>query len=124
MAVLLIYWDPRFGTYEKLDISRARQLTVELANELIKRVNDSEKLRPYLKNYPFTIENVQIAVGYNGQKPIVDGELEYSSLIKGIIRYKDRDANTQKFHTIHQESYEEATQKLKSKKFVEVQETL
>ena len=43
---------PRFTINEKIDIPKVRKLTIELANDLIKRVNNSKKLRPYLKNYP------------------------------------------------------------------------
>ena len=101
---------PGFATYEKIDIPTARRLILELSGELIKRVNESEELRPYLKNYPFTVQNVKILLGYNGDEPIAENELEHALAKNGIIYYKNIDKQANRFRTVFKETYEQALQ--------------
>ena len=102
---------PGFGTKEGLDVSRSRQLLLELASELINCVNQSEKLRPYLKNYLFTIENVQITLSYRGNNPNQQA-VKLAFLKESTITYEKIDDKTDKYETLFRESYDEAIQKL------------
>jgi len=76
---------PCFVTNEKLDIFKTRKLIVELTVELIDRVNDSEKLRPYLVQYPFTFQNIEMTIAYRREEVIENNELEFAYLKDGII---------------------------------------
>lgn len=51
-----------FDYYGQLSKDISRKILVESATDLIKRINDSVELRPYLKNYPFTGNNVTITI--------------------------------------------------------------
>jgi len=105
---------PRFATHEKLNIPRSRELIIELSNELIKRVNESEELRPYLKNYPFTFQNIGMTVTYRGDEPLGNNELEFSFLKKGLIYYEDTDLETKRYKVVHRETFEEAVTQAKN----------
>ena len=47
---------------EPIMIDQARKLIVTIAEEFLTKINANETLRPYLKNYPFTIHNMSIAL--------------------------------------------------------------
>ena len=44
------------------NIDELRELTVLATEDLLKRFNSDEKIRPFLKNYPFTEKNIRIAI--------------------------------------------------------------
>jgi hypothetical protein len=51
-----------FYCYKHLDVPEARRLFVASALEFIERMNSNEKLRPFLEEYPATIENIKIDI--------------------------------------------------------------
>jgi len=65
-----------FRVNEKVTIDQARKMYVKYNEELVKRFNEDEEIRPYLKNYPFTHKNVKVNFiyfpdDYNSEIPIV-----------------------------------------------------
>ena len=109
--------DLRFNSVKKLTISEARKFYVNIIEELISKVNNDKKVRPYLHDYPFTRKNVDIMiVFYNShnyiKKNLVEENVALIGMtIKGHIIYKIYDHTKDEYHdlvTIHEESYEEA----------------
>ncbi len=47
-----------------------RELVIKITEDLLRRYNDNEKIRPYLKNYPFTDRNVRIGILLTDEKGI------------------------------------------------------
>lgn len=45
----------------------AFQMGIELVEELVKRYNNDTKIRPHLKSYPFTHENVDMTIFFNDE---------------------------------------------------------
>jgi hypothetical protein len=53
-----------YFSFEKMTVEDARKLYVDIAEGYISRYNKNEQIRPYLHNYPFTIDNFHILIGF------------------------------------------------------------
>ena len=67
----------------------ARQLLVEVTESFLSAINNNEKLRPYLKEYPFPASRVKIFIGFVDQRylPYSDGSIEELTLDENEITY-------------------------------------
>lgn len=107
-----------FVAYRKGSIEEAREIEVKAIQRFIKLINEDEKLRPYLCEFPFPSRGIEVSISYNKQDdsfyPI--GELAFISHINGIIRYKTYDPKTDQFTLLYQEPYEEASKLVQANK--------
>ncbi len=105
-----------FNYYKDADIEHARELLMAGATLFLNKINSNEQIRPYLDNYPFRPENIQIIIYL--QTPIGSppdfGKLIVVSMSDGILRYSIENSKTGPLITIHEETYEEASEKLHS----------
>ena len=104
-----------FNYYHEVDINQARELLLKAGNVFLKEINESEKIRPYLANYPFKPENIEIAIFvYNSDGSDQSLEkLRVITLWKGVLSYKIGILDSQDFRTqIYEETYEEAMAKI------------
>ena len=101
-----------FNCYHPLSIDESRRLVVDCVNEYLKSVNENKEIRPYLHNFPFNEQNIELAIFIfedNKFTKIQPGQVSSVSTLNGKIRYKTRSAEDQyKRETLHQETYEEA----------------
>jgi len=105
-----------FNYYQPITIEEGRNLLITSIDIFVKAVNDDERIRPYLANYPFEPKNVQIRIflrNPNGSNP-GPGEFAVISSIDGILEYDVNDPKNPLFTTIHKESYQEALQAQKT----------
>lgn len=96
-----------FNYYQEVDLNSARDLIVYAIKEYLSDINNNQKIRPYLHEYPFTSKNVEIRIFIYGpdRRKLPPEKIGYISSRKGILRYyirKDDD------HPICQETYDEA----------------
>jgi len=56
--------DVSFNVYHKGTIEEARVLMVKAKTKLVEKVNTHEKIRPYLKHYPFRLEDAEISLAF------------------------------------------------------------
>lgn len=101
-----------FDCRRLLTITSARILLVKAVDTFAKVVNNEEKIRPYLGNYPFEPKNIEIRIFI--QKPdgsdFGEGQLTVASFTDGTLNYK---ISSSHLVTIHSESYAEAVAKLR-----------
>lgn len=104
---------------DPMTIEEGRRAIVDCVQEYLKDINTDEALRPYLKVYPFTIDNLHIAI-FHGAK---DGGLVFDPILELIaadefgVVYKTRDPdNIYKYKNIYKETYEEALAILQKEK--------
>lgn len=96
-----------FETEEPMHISNGRKLIIDCVNELLDMVNADEKIRPFLHNYPFTADNLEIRIfchdksGRTAQCP----DLCIVSSIEGVIKYKVNNKND-RLEVIHKEPFQ------------------
>jgi hypothetical protein len=103
-----------FNYFKEVDIAKARELLMTVGVLFLKTINGNEKIRPFLQNYPFKPENIQIRIFLhkpNGLKPEPD-KLTVASLISGKLKYKITSSETEHLITVYEETYPEAAAKL------------
>lgn len=67
--------DMSFHVYRRGTLEEARELMVQAKTRLVEKVNAHEKIRPYLKNYPFKLEDAGILLSFrkkNGSRYLDD----------------------------------------------------
>lgn len=75
------FWSDEYPSKE-----RARQIFLEVTDYILFNYNSSEKLRPFLVNYPFNPRNVEVTIFF--YKVSLEGEIETVSGFKDKIFYK------------------------------------
>ena len=108
LALAFVYNKP-------IDIDQGREFLVYAAETFIDIINEDERIRPYLYNYPFKPKNVEIRIFINNpDNSLVDaGKLCIISLIDNYCAYKIWDIQTGRLKTILKETFEEAKEKIK-----------
>lgn len=75
--------------YSPLEISEARKLALFVVDKFLSNINRDEKVRPYLKKYPFEAEGLKIFLSFyysNGTLRQV-GELDHIVIHEGRLYY-------------------------------------
>ena len=104
-----------FKSYEPFDIQRGRKLIVDCVNEYLKNVNENEQVRPYLHNYPFLPENIEMVIF--GPNLIEDPpNLKSVSLREGVIEYRIKKTENSPLENTHEETFQEALKILEEEK--------
>ena len=57
-----------FKTMGPGEIKKSRKIIIDLANDLLKRINNQEALQNYLSNRPFTVKNISISITFTDDK--------------------------------------------------------
>lgn len=81
--------DVLFAYYKKSTVDDARKMEVNAIQELLRRINTHEKIRPYLREYPFHADRIGISISFrtktNGHP--LDGSVAHVSIGKSKIFY-------------------------------------
>ncbi len=99
-----------FDYFNELDISTGRRLLVHCLQAYLQEINENKEIRKYLKNYPFTVNNIELRIWIkkpdgsqiNKEKP------SYLSAINGKLYYNFDDPKSYSRTILHQESFGEA----------------
>jgi len=81
--------DVIFVAYRNATVEEARKIEVTAIQKLVKRINEHEKIRPFLREYPFRPTRVGVSVSFrdeNDERPH-DGSVAYVCFAKNIIFY-------------------------------------
>ncbi len=104
--VEVLFWADRKGTIEE-----ARRIIVTSKRALLDKINAHEKIRPFLREYPFTIDRASTSISFvdkkNG-KHYTDGSVAYALEAKGRIIYRRDAVNSPILLALYDEPYEEA----------------
>ena len=85
----------------------------------MKKYNINVKIRPFLHNFPFTLENMKISLSFEDESHKNQGEgyVAYAFIGKNRqIFYLGYDHKTEKLYDIHCEPYEKALEIVKNPK--------
>ena len=104
----------KFQYLQEVDLITARQLVTNAAKDYLSAINSSEKIRPYLKNYPFTLENIEITIFFltPDRNYLAFGEIECVDCTHGVVKYYVRNETDIIGEPFLQETYEEALKSL------------
>ena len=108
-----------FDSYRTISIEEARPILVDCVNTYMNAVNEDKELKPYLKNTPFTPQNIEISIYFNSPRgeEVYDPYLSIASTLCGKLIYRTKEKG-QKFGYKSEivESYEDAVKILSEKK--------
>jgi len=100
-----------FQYLQLLNIEEARKMIIYTVHTYLKNINSNKKIRPYLHNYPFTINNVRVAILVcqpDGDSPS-KGNIRHISISRGILTYTlARPDKTSRMPILLEETYAEA----------------
>lgn len=99
-----------FYYYKEVDLETARKLIVYCVDEYLAAINSNKKIRPYLVNYPFTEQNIEIRLFICGpdRRALPIGKISNASAIDGTLEYEAKSNEKYKSSTLHQETYQQA----------------
>lgn len=97
-----------FIVYKKSTIDESRNLELNLIKKLCHFVNSNEKIRPYLREFPFPIESAHISLSFQTQNNEFENGICHVTQARNIIFYSILDAETDSLKTIREESYSDA----------------
>jgi hypothetical protein len=106
----------KFIDYRNATIEQAREIEVKATEKILKMINAHEKIRPYLREYPFVAKRARVSISF--YKPDNDYYLDGSVSVvffgrDGFCYFKAEPTKTKKHTTVDlicilREQYEEA----------------
>ena len=106
-----------FSYYQdkELKIEEVRKDMVDIISKYLQEINQKKELRPFLRNYPFTLENVEITFFVMTEKAgnVPDGALHVIKAMNGKISYYIAPFTPQR-KPILRETFEEAREKVQA----------
>ena len=105
-----------FSSEEAPTVDEARMIFFDLSTRFLSRVNQNEEIRPYLVDYPFTIENLELMILFFGETPGRVKGVSFSPPYKHIWRpsyvlYSTDNLSTKEREISFRESYEEGLER-------------
>ena len=99
----------KFIAYQRATIEEARELEVKVTERLLEIINSHKKIRPFLRDYPFTPARTQVGISFNkkNNSSYADGRVVYVSNIKNTLYYDAEDPSGKDIE-LAKEPYEEA----------------
>jgi hypothetical protein len=99
-----------FDCYHEVTIEEARQLLVDAVEEYLFTINNNEQIRPFLHNYPFTAQNVEIAICFMKAdgSDVSANKICTASSNEGRMTYYIDDDKKILLVKVHKETYDEA----------------
>lgn len=100
--------------YQHATIEQARDLLIKATEKLRSTINSHLKLRPFLREYPFTVPRTKVAISFvkkRTNESYTDGSVAYVFQVRNRIYYHAEDAKTHNFIDLFDEPYEEALKK-------------
>lgn len=81
--------DVIFIAYRKATVDEARKMEVCGIQKLLAKINSHQKIKPYLRTYPFNSDRVGVSISFRTEKDERprDGSVAYVSLAKNKIFY-------------------------------------
>lgn len=95
-----------FDIIGRATIDQARRLFVKYAEPMIRMINSNRKIRPYLRNYPATINDISLSFYFSPNYP--------HPYVRSVSNYYDKIWYTFYGQNEYKESYEEALRIMQS----------
>ncbi len=97
----------RFRSYDAGTVEQARELIVKAIERLVNMINANEKIRPFLREYPFPYYRAGISISFP-RRPSVKDSVDYVIQAKKQLFYDHHDPEVDPRITLHEEPYTEA----------------
>lgn len=99
-----------FQINETLSKEEGRKLLLISVKELLDTINSTQEFKQYMSVYPFTEENVEIAIFAMGEdkRGVVYPNILIFEAYNGSVKYKTKLRDTYGYHTREEETFTEA----------------
>jgi len=100
-----------FICYKHANIEEARELEVKVTEKFIQAINSHEKIRPFLREYPFRADRAQVSIAFENRKTKLsyfDGSVASVFQVKNKIFYRADKEGSYVLIPLMDEPYEEA----------------
>jgi hypothetical protein len=108
----------KFSTDRLVTVEEARELEIKITEKFIECINAHEKIRPFLREYPFPSSRASVMIRFYKPKKfsLSTNNVELVFQAKSTIFYNTKNlANPHLYDTLKEEPYEEALRIVKSK---------
>ena len=109
--------DLAFITYKKGNIEEVRELEIRATEKLLQIINTHEKIRPFLREYPFKANRAEVSIAF--RKPdnscYSDGSVVHVFQVKNKIYYRAEDPKSHNRYSLAEEFYDDAKAKITAK---------
>lgn len=99
-----------FISYHHATVEEARRLEVTVTEKFLNKINNNEKIRPFLREYPFKTNRAEVGISF--RKPdntlYSDGSVGFVYQVNNKIFYRAESEGSPKLIPIMEEPYEEA----------------
>ncbi|MES2344556.1 MAG: hypothetical protein V4494_01265 [Chlamydiota bacterium] len=100
-----------------LDLCEARNLIIEITQNFLDIVNSDKNIKPYLRVYPFTVNNLDFIIGFTIKNTYpIEGKIAFIGFNNGKINYATYDHEKKILKTIFRETYDEALNAVEQEK--------
>lgn len=96
--------------YKIVNVDQAREIFFDCVSDLLNRFNCCPKIRPYMHNFPFTIDNLHLILAFStseGKRP-PEPNVALITVGNGKVFYAEYKHGLRDFNDIHIESIEKA----------------
>ncbi len=103
----------------KVTIDQAREMFIECNEKLTQMVNEHEKIRPYLRDFPFSKKRIKIIIQFCDKNGVINTDGSTALVFIGKddnVLYRSDAPYSQHFSDLFREPYEEALKIVRSKK--------
>ncbi len=109
------YIGMRFKANRRATVEEARALEVLVTERFVQIVNDHEKIRPYLREYPFPPNRTEISIAFHSNdERFSDGTIARVSHIGDRLIYRVEDSYADDDQILYEELYTEAAERVKA----------
>jgi hypothetical protein len=108
----------RFSTDRQVTVGEARELEVKITEKFVECINAHEKIRPFLREYPFPANRTDVMIRFYKTKKfnLSNNNVELVFHVKNKIFYQATNRNNPNLYdTLKEEPYEEALRIVQSK---------
>jgi len=103
----------------KVTIDQAREMFIECNEKLTQMVNEHKKIRPYLRDYPFSRKRVEVCISFCNKYRVDNADGSVSRILLGKedkVFYRAKESHNSSSEVVLKEPYEEALKIVRSKK--------
>jgi hypothetical protein len=103
--------------YQQVTIGQAAELEVKATEKLKALVNAHEKIRPFLREYPFTTERARVRISFTdrSEEHYLGKQVAVVSQAHGQLIYRYYDHEKNQYFDLFKEPYETAKQRVLAK---------
>ena len=105
-----------FVAYRRATIEEARVLEVKATERLLKKINEHEKIRPYLREFPFPPDRAHVRISFQKEDDSFqsDGTVTIVSQARNKLFYSIANPFTERLVHLAEEPYEDALKIVKN----------